>query len=154
MSRNQAGAAEPVKTLGSWARLSFQNTAHNPGQLRIPYQQNQNPAKMVPIKRLVSGGLLLKRVEGQLAPDQLVESAANEVRVSAQQPAKAGQLVVGLQRITITTVQFRHLCLGKILQPKPRTYVERGLVNVRYEQVRFRGIGDTNRQIRPGSGRV
>src|SRR5206468_9791437 len=51
----------------------------------------------------------------------------------------------------VAAVQILDLLQGEIVERQPRAYVERRLVDIRDEEVRFRGISNHQRETAPGT---
>ncbi len=64
------------------------------------------------------------------------------------------QLGVVPKWAAVTLVQVLDLLQGEVFERQPRPHVERRLVQVGDQEVGFRGVGDGQREPRPGAGRV
>ena len=73
-----------------------------------------------------------------------MEAAADEIRLAANELEETSQFLIVAQRSAVPPVQVGHLLEGEILKRYPGSDIERRLVDVRDEKMRFGGVG--NRQ--------
>jgi len=63
MAGDQSCAAQPIKAFGVGAWLAVEDPAHDISQFSVADQQDQDAPKVIPIERLITGGLLLESIE-------------------------------------------------------------------------------------------
>ncbi len=93
---------------------------------------------------------------GELQPPrrQLVQPAPHEVWMTADQPKIARHFGVALQGRAVAVIEFRHLIEREIFESESRANIERRLIQIGDEQMRFGRVGDGERQAAPMPRRV
>src|SRR5205814_631548 len=84
----------------------------------------------------------------------LGQSFADEVRMAADKSVEPRDLVAGGERRAMAAVQIGHLLLSEVLHREAGADVEGRLIQIGDEQVGLGGIGDRQREARPGAIRL
>src|SRR5262245_1548122 len=110
--------------------------------------------QVVAERTFIISGFRFQFGQSEVVRHHLMQTATDEVRVSAQQTVKPRNFRLVLERRAVAFVQFYDLFEGEVFQLQSRADVEGRLVEVGDEQVSFGGVGDGERQPLPRSRRV
>src|SRR5439155_9835869 len=89
---------------------------------------------------------------GDASSHQLMQAAPRQVGLAADQLEEVSQLLIVLQGSPVSPVEVRHLIESEIFERQPGTNIERGLVDVGDEKMRFGGVSDGQGQARQRAG--
>src|SRR5215475_1399082 len=95
-----------------------------------------------------------KRDEFDFVRRHLVKPSANEVWMAADQPIVTRHFRLVAERRAVAAVEFGDLLESEVFEREPRADVERRLIQVGDEQMRFGRIGDGERQPLPRPFRI
>ena len=120
----------------------------------IPKERGAHPAQVAAEHSVLP--VRLRHDYGELQPAllHLQEGAAHQIGMPADEFQQTSNLRLSMQRLCVQPVQSGNLLPCEVPQRDRGADIERGLVQVRDEQMGLRGVGDGESQARPGTVRV
>src|SRR5262245_46681852 len=106
---------------------------------------------MIAKEALLAIRLLFQRCYGELMRHQFMEAAADQIGLTTDEWKQTLALFQMVQGRPVAAIEVCHLLTRKILQGQPGAHVERRLMQIGDEEMRFGGIGNGQRQPPPGT---
>src|SRR5256714_1857113 len=116
VARHDARAAQTVEGLVRRARIAFEHRARDVREHGVSGEQHQYAPQVVAVRALLSIRHRLEVVEADSVRDHLVQAAAHEVRVAAEQRVEARELFNALDGRAVPRVQLPDLLRREVLK--------------------------------------